>query len=113
MLQALVWFSRRDLQQALNLLDKALHIPLKGDYVRSLPKSHIGITTAAQHSVDGFGLKIVSTIDLVMAAHMLEHLLNPAIRIKEMVRILRPGAPVILAVTRPGYSASGFSGTGE
>jgi demethylmenaquinone methyltransferase/2-methoxy-6-polyprenyl-1,4-benzoquinol methylase len=43
-----------------------------------------------------------STFDLVMSAHMLEHLPNPVQGLQEMVRVLRPGAPLILAVTRPG-----------
>lgn len=40
--------------------------------------------------------------DLVISAHMLEHLVNPTQGLRAMVRILRPGAPIILAVTRPG-----------
>lgn len=48
-----------------------------------------------------------NTFDLVMAAHMLEHLPNPAKGLQEMVRVLRPEAPLILAVTRPGLL--GFS----
>lgn len=33
---------------------------------------------------------------------MLEHLVNPTQELQAMVRILRPGAPIILAVTRLG-----------
>lgn len=40
--------------------------------------------------------------DLVISAHMLEHLVNPSQGLQAMVRVLRPGAPIILAVTRPG-----------
>lgn len=43
-----------------------------------------------------------NTFDLVISAHMLEHLPNPKQGLQEMVRILRPGAPIVLAVTRPG-----------
>ena len=43
-----------------------------------------------------------NTFDLSMSAHMLEHLPNPIQGLQEMVRVLRPGAPLILAVTRPG-----------
>ncbi|BAZ18544.1 ubiquinone/menaquinone biosynthesis methyltransferase (plasmid) [Calothrix sp. NIES-4071] len=43
-----------------------------------------------------------NSFDLVISAHMLEHLPNPAAGLQEMVRVLRPGAPLIIAVTRPG-----------
>ncbi|RUT01580.1 hypothetical protein DSM106972_066770 [Dulcicalothrix desertica PCC 7102] len=33
---------------------------------------------------------------------MLEHLPNSTAGLQEMVRVLRPGAPLIIAVTRPG-----------
>ena len=42
------------------------------------------------------------TFDLVMAAHVLEHLPNPIVGIEDMVRTLRPGAPLLLSVTRSG-----------
>ncbi|MGB6298929.1 MAG: class I SAM-dependent methyltransferase [Rivularia sp. (in: cyanobacteria)] len=38
--------------------------------------------------------------DGVISAHMLEHLPNPKQGLKEIVRVLRPGAPLILAVTQ-------------
>lgn len=38
--------------------------------------------------------------DAVMSAHMLEHLSDPAQGLREMVRVLRPGAPLVLVVTR-------------
>jgi ubiquinone/menaquinone biosynthesis C-methylase UbiE len=44
-----------------------------------------------------------NSFDLVMSAHMLEHLLNPAEGLREMLRVLRPGAPLILAVTRSNW----------
>jgi demethylmenaquinone methyltransferase/2-methoxy-6-polyprenyl-1,4-benzoquinol methylase len=40
--------------------------------------------------------------DGVISAHMLEHLSNPAQGLREMVRVLRPGAPLVLVVTRSG-----------
>lgn len=40
------------------------------------------------------------SFDGVISAHMLEHLPNPAQGLKEMVRVLRPGSPLILAVTQ-------------
>ncbi|WP_250126291.1 class I SAM-dependent methyltransferase [Chroococcidiopsis sp. CCMEE 29] len=38
--------------------------------------------------------------DAVISAHMLEHLSNPAQGLREMVRVLRPGAPLVLVVTQ-------------
>ena len=43
-----------------------------------------------------------NTFDLIMSAHMLEHLPSPVKGLQEMVRVLRPEAPLILAVTRRG-----------
>jgi len=42
------------------------------------------------------------TFDLVISAHALEHLAHPEIGLRELVRVLRPGAPLVLVVTRPG-----------
>ena len=42
------------------------------------------------------------SFDAVLSAHMLEHLSNPAAGLREMVRVLRPGAPLLLSLTRPG-----------
>ena len=36
-----------------------------------------------------------NTFDLVMSAHMLEHLPDPYVGLREMIRVLRPGAPVL------------------
>jgi ubiquinone/menaquinone biosynthesis C-methylase UbiE len=44
--------------------------------------------------------------DAVISAHMLEHLPNPAQGLQEMVRVLRPGAPLVLVVTRSGLLGS-------
>ena len=43
-----------------------------------------------------------NAFDLVLSAHMLEHLSNPSAGLQEMVRVLRPKAPIVLTVTRPG-----------
>jgi 2-polyprenyl-3-methyl-5-hydroxy-6-metoxy-1,4-benzoquinol methylase len=43
-----------------------------------------------------------NSFDVVLAAHVLEHLPNPNAGLQEMVRVLRPEAPLILAVTRSG-----------
>lgn len=44
--------------------------------------------------------------DAVISAHMFEHLPNPAQGLHEMVRILRPDAPLVLVVTRSGLLGS-------
>lgn len=41
------------------------------------------------------------TFDLVMSAHMLEHVADPLATLREMVRVLRPGTPLLLVVSRP------------
>lgn len=40
--------------------------------------------------------------DMVMAAHVLEHLPDPVAALCRMVRALKPGAPLLLSVTRQG-----------
>jgi ubiquinone/menaquinone biosynthesis C-methylase UbiE len=42
----------------------------------------------------------------VISAHMLEHLPDPSQGLKEMVRVLHPGAPLVLVVTRAGLLGS-------
>ena len=41
------------------------------------------------------------SFDVVMAAHVLEHLPDPQRAVAEMVRVLKPGGTVFLYVTRP------------
>ena len=42
-----------------------------------------------------------ATFDIVMAAHVLEHLPDPAAGFREMVRVLKPGGTLFTCVTRP------------
>jgi len=42
-----------------------------------------------------------ASFDIVMAAHVLEHLPDPSCGLREMVRVLRPGGQVLFCVTRP------------
>jgi demethylmenaquinone methyltransferase/2-methoxy-6-polyprenyl-1,4-benzoquinol methylase len=44
--------------------------------------------------------------DAVISAHMLEHLPDPMQGLQEMVRVLRPAAPLVLVVTRSGLFGS-------
>jgi demethylmenaquinone methyltransferase/2-methoxy-6-polyprenyl-1,4-benzoquinol methylase len=41
-----------------------------------------------------------ASFDAVVSAHMLEHLARPKEAISEMVRVLRPGAPLVIVATR-------------
>ena len=41
------------------------------------------------------------SFDVVMAAHVLEHLPNPRRALKEMIRVLKPGGMVFVCITRP------------
>ncbi len=54
-------------------------------------QSDVNTLPFADHSFDG-----------VICAHMLEHLSDPIQGLREMVRVLRPGAPLILVVTQSG-----------
>lgn len=67
---------------------------------QKLAKAHV------QHQVYQSDVRTLpfenSVFDAVISAHMLEHLPDPREGLKEMFRILRPGAPLILVVTRSG-----------
>ena len=41
------------------------------------------------------------TFDLAMSAHMLEHMPRPLTALQEMVRVLRPGAPLVVVISKP------------
>ncbi|MEO0405773.1 MAG: class I SAM-dependent methyltransferase [Cyanobacteria bacterium P01_A01_bin.135] len=42
------------------------------------------------------------SFDVVVFAHVLEHMAEPVATLREMVRVLKPGAPLIGSVTRKG-----------
>lgn len=43
-----------------------------------------------------------NTFDAVIFAHVLEHMADPVATLREMVRVLKPGAPLLGSVTRRG-----------
>jgi demethylmenaquinone methyltransferase/2-methoxy-6-polyprenyl-1,4-benzoquinol methylase len=45
-----------------------------------------------------------ASFDLVVSAHMLEHLDEPEAALREMLRVLRTGAPVVVVATRGGLA---------
>lgn len=47
-----------------------------------------------------------NSFDLAMGAHVLEHLPDPADGLREMVRTLRPGAPLIIIMTRSSLASA-------
>lgn len=47
-----------------------------------------------------------NTFGMVMTAHTIEHLPQPQAAIREMVRVLRPDAPLLIVTTRPGLLGS-------
>ena len=42
------------------------------------------------------------SFDIVMAAHVIEHLADPALAMDEMVRVLKPDAPLLIVSTKRG-----------
>lgn len=44
--------------------------------------------------------------DAVISAHVLEHVPDMPAAVAEIARVLRPGAPLILVVTRPGWATT-------
>ena len=62
---------------------------------------HAGLDPHLQHA-DVLSLPYEDqSFDVVMAAHVLEHLPDPQLALAEMVRVLKPGGTVFLCVTRP------------
>jgi ubiquinone/menaquinone biosynthesis C-methylase UbiE len=65
--------------------------------------NRIGLnSTLTQRDVCALGFHD-ATFDLVMGAHVLEHLLNPLAAMHEMKRVLRQGAPLLLIVSYPNF----------
>jgi demethylmenaquinone methyltransferase/2-methoxy-6-polyprenyl-1,4-benzoquinol methylase len=73
----------------------------------------------AQHALDAAGVPAElrcadvcdlpfadQTFDLVVSASMLEHLVDPRAGLREMARVLRPGASLLVVVTRRGIGGA-------
>jgi demethylmenaquinone methyltransferase/2-methoxy-6-polyprenyl-1,4-benzoquinol methylase len=74
-----------------------------------------GMLAAARHALTRAGVPVQThqqdmhhlpfadkSFDMVMSAHLLEHLDDPERGLAEMTRVLRPGAPLLVIVTRTG-----------
>lgn len=60
-----------------------------------------GLSGARLHRRDVRELSFAdNTFDLVMSAHLLEYLAGPLAGLREMGRVLRPRAPLVVVVTR-------------
>jgi demethylmenaquinone methyltransferase/2-methoxy-6-polyprenyl-1,4-benzoquinol methylase len=59
-----------------------------------------GNVTVTQRDIHTLGFP-EQTFDLVMSAHVLEHVPDPQRALYELVRVLRPGAPLLLIVSQP------------
>lgn len=56
------------------------------------------------HCADARQLPLAEqSADLAISAHMLEHLADPQVALREMARVLRPGAPIVVVITRRGW----------
>ena len=74
--------STRMLERAGNSLrDSDLEVTLRQGDVRELPYGN-------------------GVFDLAMTAHVLEHLVDPSVALREMVRVLKPGGLLIACITR-------------
>ena len=73
------------------MLNTAHQQLLQADIPHQMSQSNVNQLPFANRSFDG-----------VISAHMLEHLSNPAQGLQEIVRVLRPDAPLVLVVTRSG-----------
>jgi demethylmenaquinone methyltransferase/2-methoxy-6-polyprenyl-1,4-benzoquinol methylase len=90
------------------------------DSILTVPVEYHGIDTSAEMLVQASskmqdaGLRVHikqadvlslpyddQSFDVVMAAHVLEHLPDPQCALKEMIRVLKPGGMVFVCVTRP------------
>jgi demethylmenaquinone methyltransferase/2-methoxy-6-polyprenyl-1,4-benzoquinol methylase len=73
----------------------------------------------AQHALDAAGVPAElrcadvcdlpfadQAFDLVVSAYMLEHLVDPRAGLREMARVVRPGAALLVVVTRRGIGGA-------
>lgn len=97
------WFSLALAQAVSNRLEihgvdlsPRMVVRARANLRRHLPSVPEDIRLGDIHGLD----YAAERFDLVMAAHVIEHSPQPAAALREMVRVLRPGAPLLFATMR-------------
>ena len=77
----------------------------RGMLARAAANLRAAAVAADLHRADARQLPFADkSFDLVVTAHMLEHLDEPEVALQEMARVLRPGAPGVVIATRGGLA---------
>lgn len=82
-------------------------VDISAQMLQTATQTLTGAAALTLHHVDVCHLpQTDNCADLVISAHMLEHLTNPLAGLREMWRVLKPDAPVVIFMTRSGWYAA-------